>query len=451
MKITRNSSTKNQGKLQRWLTRAVAGLLIPSYLFAVCSKTYATPAAAEIIDFHNTTGQWNELLFGVQDLIMGSSPRRGDSLREPNQFLWIPGNNQAWAKFEYVGGGGTVEARPSSTDFNYLFPCEIRGGVALIGRYPRPAPTRDTEDPVVRCSVAYGSGWTAALPQSLPLASKMLELAQITRTPNPKYYYCTVAATGRGWWVHWGQNDSPCEAAYQSCYGTGAGDRCQLMSAGSWAAREEDLLAVVSCENDRVYPSRGTGREMDSEVISRLVQTALGSNSGTCTFDLYRDNQLSVLPLSSQRGNRILAQSSQTNVTIDALSGDVKIRSTLNPAGFILTEGNRYLFPQDVIQPIRNQPSNTAATARRVEGTSVRAVRAINEGDVAQTILDVSLNNPAFRITRDGCTNTTLAPGATCTVDVEYPPEGAGPDDSLVFSGSGDTAIYRLADIPETP
>ena len=50
-----------------------------------------------------------------------------------------------------------------------------------------------------------------------------------------------------------------------------------------------------------------------------------------------------------------------------------------------------------------------------------------NTGGTASRALTITLTGPAFTITADTCTATSLGPGKSCTVTVQFAPAAAGP------------------------
>ena len=348
-------STTANNKSRKWLTRTVASLLVPSYIFAVCGRVYAgEPTAAEVIKFHNTGGgTWDQLQYGLQNHVNSQPPAIGNRLQNLEQFVWVPGNNQAWAHFRYVSGNNShlgVQAGPHTNHgSSYHFPCRFEVGTAVIGW---------TEGRDGRACAHQGAKITldssstgAIVPQSPTQASKTLETAQAVVVASPQYHYCTVAAKDRGWWVDWGTPDNPCEKAQQSCLETGSADGCEVIGSGDWSAKEQDVLITVGCANEKLYTAKGTGREVATQLLSNVVQEAKVDTSKVCILNVYQPDDLVVVP-ASENATLVLAQSSNNVMTVDALAGDVIVQSAQKPEGILLREGSRYIHPQGTVQSI---------------------------------------------------------------------------------------------------
>ncbi|WP_088889067.1 hypothetical protein [Leptolyngbya ohadii] len=343
---------------RKWFIRAIAGVLIPSYIFAVCTRVYAAnnSGAAEIyrVNNPNTTNQWGRLQFGRYNSVNSNSPHGGERLVNWNQFLWVPGRTQAWARLEHITANGgrsrmAVQAGPSNVDSSYQFPCEANGNI-VIGWHPGQ-----------RGRMCSGTaGFTLRLPASgnraeidnpgRQYASKELTLAE-TVVANTLYQYCSTASKNRGWWASWGTNDDPCTRAIELCLQSASADRCEIVGTGSWYARDPDVLAIAGCPDNRVYTQRNSGREIATRLIQQIDAETKADGQTVCALNVYRPGDVNVSP-ASEDATLVSVETLNSSMTIKALTGDIVVRNLERPEGFVLETGNQYIYPQNQIQPL---------------------------------------------------------------------------------------------------
>lgn len=344
----------------RWLTRVASLVLIPAYALSVSTRTLALsiPTAAEISHFQNTSSNslQDQIYIGQFDNSARQPVFQGFRLFNRERFLSIPGNQYAQANLRYVFDNNPdaqlgVQAGPSSTPSAYYFPCRFEGGTFVVG-WSAGTEGRPCSNPGITVSLG-SSGQQAELPQPIalqaPISASTKELS--AQANNPVMQYCTIAANGRGWWVRWGNFADPCQEALQACLATGPASGCIALGTGHWRAKDPDLLVTIGCADNRFYSARGNGVRVATTLISDLAQTAKADKSRVCVLNVYQPGDIIVAPATDE-ATLIQTQAAGTSLTVDALTGDLLIRSTQQPDGLILERGHQYLSTQHQVRPI---------------------------------------------------------------------------------------------------
>ncbi len=344
-----------------WLTRAVATVLVPSYIFTTCVESYAnvpTVTAAEVESVYNPSQNiYDQLTMGSPDSREREPAIRGLQLKDLSQLLFVPGNNKSWGLLQYLSISGHkfgpgVEAGPADSPTKYYFPCTLVGGSSIVG-WEQGDTDRGCVPPGITVRRNRGDSSAQLLDQSNILTSQVLKnLFKAQAFQNQQFRYCTVAARGRGWWLRWGTFDDPCQEANQECLKTGPADGCQVVSLGDWHVRDRDLFVSVECANDQIFTHEGNdGLEVATSLISDLAQEAKDNGSKACALNIYQPDKLIVIPATEQ-ATLIQTHDFSNTLVIDALAGDIIIKSAKHPVGLLLKVGNRYTYPEDNAQPI---------------------------------------------------------------------------------------------------
>ncbi|NEP17058.1 MAG: choice-of-anchor D domain-containing protein [Leptolyngbya sp. SIO4C1] len=345
----------------RWLTRLVSMALIPSYLLAASARSLALsiPSAAEVSTFQNTSSA------SVQDQAylgeFGRSTRnpvvRGAQLLNLSQFLRIPGNQRARVNLVYAFNNSSerrlgLQAGPSAQATAYYFPCRIEGGTFVIGWHAG-TEGRPCANPGITASLDTSGQQAGQLqPIALKAADRLAGLPALSaQANNPVLRYCTIAASGRGWWVRWGNFENPCQEALQACLATGPAAGCTALGIGHWRARDPDLLVTIGCADNRFYSARGSGISVATTIISDLAQEAKAEQSRVCALNVYQPDDVIIAPI-TDAATLIQTQVQGRSLAVDVLAGDVLVRSTRQPAGLIVERGEQYLSAPHQVRPI---------------------------------------------------------------------------------------------------
>ncbi|PSB15349.1 hypothetical protein C7B65_24580 [Phormidesmis priestleyi ULC007] len=248
--------------------------------------------------------------------------------------------------------GPTAYVRSQSLDSRYRFPCTLKGGEGLLGW--RPSQNRDDRGCVpqgVRIRAGQGGG-TAFLPLQAPIiATKQVLKAQ--RLPDlllglVRVQYCSaIGDNGTGWGVRstdsmglLGSGD-PCEKALKDCLQTSSGDDCSVVSTWEWKASDRDLMASLDCDDNRKFNARGNGWVIASTLLLKLKETANAIGAKSCTFDVYAPGEVIVAPATDQL-TLIQFRRSGSQLVIDAIRGDVIVKSAEDPDGRTVSQGFSY-------------------------------------------------------------------------------------------------------------
>ncbi len=347
----------------KWLTRTVSFILVSSYMLATGFKVYAgsvPTAQAARVDRVRNNGNGNSSLEKIQmgefDRRDTQDPKEGKSkLENLNQFLWVPGNGSE-ATLRYISRTGSafgpgVLAVSDKNPSSYYFPCTLKGGSFIVGWLR--GDERQCVPPgiTVKRNGASRSSSRLLNQDSFQMTQGLKNLLTAQSSRNQMFRYCTVAAKNRGWWVRWGTFDDPCEEANQECLTTGSASGCQVVGLGDWRIKDQNLLVSVECASNQVFADRGNGQKVATSLIQDLAEKAKNDGSKACVLNVYQPDDVIVLP-ATKKVTLIQTHDFGNALAIDALAGDVIIKSAKHSVGVRLKVGNRYIYPDDVFQPI---------------------------------------------------------------------------------------------------
>jgi hypothetical protein len=111
------------------------------------------------------------------------------------------------------------------------------------------------------------------------------------------------------------------------------------------------MIVSVECADNRVFTAKGNGLDASMILIRDLALEALNKKATSCALNIYQPDKLIVSP-ASEKATLIQTGKIDGSLWIDALAGDVIIRSAQKIEGQILRFGNRYIYPENKIQPI---------------------------------------------------------------------------------------------------
>lgn len=226
----------------------------------------------------------------------------------------------------------------STVGSTYYYPCKYRGSFT-IGWKP------GTNN---NCSeITYGSIKTIIGPAAKP---KLLDEEELARSDEIRDYeweefykgasvhrhqYCSAAnKSGKGWSIklapYWRTPDSPtkdiCEAAIEDCQKK-IGDTCFITGRGDWRDYDPNrtqLNLLLQCADGRLYHRQGDGINVYG-LYSDLEQEARKAGATSCTFNIYRNDEVLISPSSEQR-TLICTEPTEKGFAIHDLVGAVTIR-----------------------------------------------------------------------------------------------------------------------------
>lgn len=338
-----------------WLISAIAVLILPVYILLTSLKSNAAPKkklpeAATVRKVNGTVLIKKGDDLGSQSVdTWGRTPQKMQAeLRRWGDELTVQGDSKSRATLEGIPNGPQVSPKAQPTQTIYEFPCTGKVGGLIIGF--QQGQNRGCVPPGFEVRLSSSNGQVHLPNNSTIQAAKNLLKAQATRS---QLLYCTVAATGQGWWFRWGTVGNyynPCEEATQQCMRSITKGECTVVSLGEWSARELDLVVSVECADNRVFTDRGNGLEVAKELVIKVTNEALNNKATSCALNVYQPDKLIVAP-ASEMATLVQAQDFNGSLAIDALAGDVIIRSARNPSGILLKVRNRYIYPENSIQP----------------------------------------------------------------------------------------------------
>jgi hypothetical protein len=322
--------------------------------------------------------------------------------------------------------GPTAYVQSQTIEVRYRFPCSVSGEGLLGWRPSRERDDRGCVPPGVRIRSGQGGG-SAFLPlQAPPIATKQLLKAQ--RLPDfllglVRVQYCSaIGDGGTGWGVS--SSDSmgllgagdPCEKALKDCLQTSSGDDCSVASTWEWKASDRDLIVSLDCDDNRKFNAKGNGWAIASTLLLRLKETARTIGAKSCTFDVYASGEAIVAPATDQL-TLVQFRRSGSQLIVDAIRGDVVIKSAEDPNGRTVSQGSSYVggsydgdryFPnRQPIQPL----STTELSNSSIVQSFLQTSPTVSDTDLSKDVIDeIASQNSAFQETlRQALGSTGLA------------------------------------------
>jgi hypothetical protein len=334
------------------------GILFPLLMLdiAINNPSYARiPDAASV----QTTRGGGVLIknVGSSSVPVGEKGRTRDGkqaeLRNPKDVLTVDGDNYSNAFFISVPKGMKAYTKPSNTQTTYKFPCGAEEGGLVVGwqKGKKVIPCSPPGMRIKSSSRNYRSYLSTPIKVAEAVNDRLITQLSLSQL---QFMYCSVAAKGYGWWTRWGtwtDDYYPCQEAEQECLRHSSSENCVVVSMGDWSAQESDLLVSVECANNRILTDRGNGVRVAKVLIEQLAEQAKMDGEKACAINVFSSDDLLVAPASNGT-TLIQTQDSNGNIEVDALAGNVIIRSEKKPGGILVRVGNRYTYPQDSLQPI---------------------------------------------------------------------------------------------------
>jgi hypothetical protein len=342
-----------------YFTAAITTLLLPLAPLFMSEKGYAAPLegarvvkAGGIVLFKKSGSSRSKKVDEN-----GYTEEGVAELRKLEDVLTVTGDSQSYASFESSPSGMQVHTRPLPQKTEYTFPCRANVGNIVLGWGK--GKDRSCAPPGV--TFITGRSLNAQLLEPFKIAQVINQhLIAQTSLEQLKFLYCSVAAKGRGWWTRWGSWEDgydPCEEATQQCLQASSEGKCTVVSMGEWKATDRNLLVSIECADNRVLTAKSGGVTAAQSLVRELLLEAKFDRNKLCGLNVYHPNDVIVAPASEQ-ATLIQAQGLDNTLTIDALVGDVIIRSAKTPGGKILKVRHRYTYPDDNVQPINNRDLN---------------------------------------------------------------------------------------------
>jgi hypothetical protein len=341
-----------------YFTATSAALLIPFTSFFMSVEGYAAPKGKSPLSGARVVNADGLVLLKKSGSSRskpvdqsGHTEEGVAELRNSNDVLTVDGDNWSKASFVSIPPGMQAYTRPQPDPTEYTFPCRANLGNLVLGWVK--GKSRGCAPPGI--TLTSGKNFKAQLLEPVKIAQVINQhLIAQPSLEQLKFQYCSVAAKGQGWWTRWGTLDGsydPCEEATQQCLQDSSEGECTVVSMGEWKATDRDLLVSVECADNRVLKASSGGVTAARSLVRELVLEAKFDRNKLCGLNIYHPNDVIVAP-ASEKATLIQAFGLNNSLTIDALAGDVIIRSAKKPGGITLKVGHRYIYPEDKIQPI---------------------------------------------------------------------------------------------------
>lgn len=274
--------------------------------------------------------QPGKLIAYERKLFIPGTPKKGNGAT-----LGFVAQEDNQKKIDHLAAAGF-----STVGSTYYYPCKYRGSFT-IGWKPG----------TNNCSeITYGSIKTIIGPAAKP---KLLDEEEMARSDEIRDYeweefyngasvnrhqYCSAAnKTGKGWSInldsYWRTPDSPtkdvCEAAIEDCQKK-IGDTCFITGRGDWRAYDPkgtQLNLLLQCADGRLYHRQGDSINVYG-LYTDLEQEARKAGATSCTFNIYRNDEVLISPSSEQR-TLICTEPTEKGFAIHNLVGSV----TITPPG----------------------------------------------------------------------------------------------------------------------
>jgi hypothetical protein len=399
---------------------AAAGILCTALgSLMVVSEGYALPFIAGAEVFEITRDSSDDVLFDAGENIgPPSSAVVGDTLKIPGQSLILLAGSESFAwirgvSFTNESIGPTVLARSSTStdgDVHYFYPCRGYYGSnaeALISWEPEgPGGNRGCMPPGVRIGsderlvrVFHDAPENPESPDQASLQKHFFQ-AQL---PFPggnlldqiRVRYCSaVSVSGDAWAVSstggfglW-DAQNPCQTAQEKCRAESDGSSdCVVASWGAWSINQPELVVSLDCANNRSFTGKGGGAAIVTTLMLETIGSAESLGANSCVLSIYPPNELIVAPDTDEF---VLVQVRNLNnqaMVVDAIAGDIRIKSSQNPAGIAVPEGRTYTLRDE-----QNTPE--IITRRYTSGTTSIGQSAALSSSVIQSLLEGQSNLP---------------------------------------------------------
>jgi hypothetical protein len=336
-------------------------------------------------------------------------------LRDYKENLFVPQNTTAKATLTGISAkagepvkpahliGPTAYLKSESLTIRYRFPCTVSGEGLVGWRESRERDDRGCVPPGVRIRRGGTGGHaqlplppTAGLMATKSLASKDLAIAQgipAFLLSLVQVQYCSaIGDGGTGWGVSsadslglLGSGD-PCEKALQDCLATSSGSDCDVASTWGWQATDKNLTVLMECDDNRKFHVKGNGWAIASTVLLKLKDTANTIGAKSCVFDVYSADELIVAPATNQRTVFQFRQVSN-RVVVDALIGDIVVKSAEAPEGQPVAERNSY-YTGSGRRSIRSFEASQMAQSPIVQSFVATTPETAPNSDIPQAVID---------------------------------------------------------------
>lgn len=383
------TNTKRIRFIQKYFTLAlVAALSVILLVLFTPNVVSATPGLPSVVpDYAVFRGVSNSarrmVLRGDIERAVGINPDLRWQFNSPERLL-VPSDGSG-ATLRFIGRDRrsvandlrtqlTIRGRRDSTGIaTFSFPCTmLQGGEAVIG-WEGGRGSACTDPQGFRITPG-GSSRTVTLENLHPdvlARTKSLQAQGIdTSNPDVQFYCNALPSTGegkRGISINGSSPQETCDQAIQQCFRQNSGSECSAVSVGEWNKRDPNLVLSLICgrTQNRVWSNPTNGNRVQFSLqLLELASRSFGLLD-TCLVDLYRSDTVVVTPATSEN-TVVLVNSLSDRVEVNAIRGDVVVRSAVRPSGSQLRQGRKYIYYGDFRSPqgqAEERPINSQESA----------------------------------------------------------------------------------------
>lgn len=348
----------NLGKARRaYFTLAAlsTGLVGGSVALVLCGAARAeVPEQARIEDIVGPIGSASQLAMrsggNRQSVQVGSTLQR----HEAALIASAEGNVRAFIDFlsgddRYLNLRTQVNPNRYEQPTIYHFPCGAQGDYYFDWGLSR-GEARGCEQ-----GIKLSGGRLASA--SLPQASFLSWLKQLSQAPTRKLFYCSVTSAS-GVTFNTAPSGDPCTPILEECQA--ANDPgCQVSTRGFWWTSDEKLQASLDCLSAGKHSASGDGNTIDARV-QELLQATPGLDD-SCQLHVYKPSEMVIFPapdeiVLAEGDERVFVQVSNTpeGTQVDVLEGVINIRTVHNAGDERLSvrKGERYIHSGKAANPV---------------------------------------------------------------------------------------------------
>lgn len=325
--------------MKKLFSQFIVAVTLPVYTLVSATSSYANlPDYGKLV---RITGP------NTLNVRSGSSyyPAEKNSIFRPNQHeLSVSGDNETWGQLDFFNSADqhmelSVQAgAKNSTLTLYYLPCKVLNGNSFILEWLN----ENIGERGCERGIRIRPG--EAISSQLPLIQNLYAQDWLKqRRGRGRESYCTVLSDSGNGWISLNTSRNPCNQAMEACSSSGESG-CTPVTLDSWFTREENLTAIVGCDNDQTFSDTTSGAKM-KELINQVWQESQAANAKYCALHVVNELEQVVEPEPTDDEKiKVEVNTIDGKNFMKIISGDVKVRSAKNPGGKPVKEGQTYSY-----------------------------------------------------------------------------------------------------------